>query len=480
LSKVTNSGEISNPANAASSINYIISNLTATEMTVDVNFGGGWWRYLLQKNVATSPLEGTWRLKPVAGAMGVGPTQGDIGWWNNGAGDVTTRACLFDDEYVFNADGTFQNVMQAQTWVEAWQDGQGDGCRTPVSPHNGSNSSTWAYNSGTSTLTINGLGAHIGLSKVTNSGEISNPANAASSINYIISNLTATEMTVDVNFGAGWWRYLLTNETTPPAPSGPTVAAPTPPARPTADVISVFSDAYANVNVTTWGPDWGPSSSMILDNPIEGNATKRIDMTAGKTFAGIVLETYHDLSSFTHFHVDYWIADPVQAGQVLSFKLSNHASQSGETSAIESTPTPTGGSWQSVDVELNSFSIAGGGSALRNSIKEIVISGARANNNVPLYLYFDNLYFHKNTLGTTSNELVKFSMYPNPANDVLNINAQSTINNVSVYNLLGQEVLSTSPNEMQLSIDVNSLNAGIYIVKATIDGVETSSKFTKK
>ncbi len=71
-------------------------------------------------------------------------------------------------------------------------------------------------------------------------------------------------------------------------------------------------------------------------------------------------------------------------------------------------------------------------------------------------------------------------MYPNPANDVLNINAQSTINNVSVYNLLGQEVLSTSPNEMQLSIDVNSLNAGIYIVKATIDGVETSSKFTKK
>ena len=32
-------------------------------------------------------------------------------------GDVITRACLFDDEYVFHTDGTFENILQDETWL---------------------------------------------------------------------------------------------------------------------------------------------------------------------------------------------------------------------------------------------------------------------------------------------------------------------------------------------------------------------------
>ena len=47
-------------------------------------------------------LDGTtWKMAPQAGAMGVGPSLGDYSWWANNATDVTTRACFFDDEYVF-------------------------------------------------------------------------------------------------------------------------------------------------------------------------------------------------------------------------------------------------------------------------------------------------------------------------------------------------------------------------------------------
>jgi hypothetical protein len=42
-------------------------------------------------------IEGTWKLAPNAGSLAVGPNIGDGSWWSNGAGDVTTRACLFDD-----------------------------------------------------------------------------------------------------------------------------------------------------------------------------------------------------------------------------------------------------------------------------------------------------------------------------------------------------------------------------------------------
>ena len=78
----------------------------------------------------------TWKLAPVAGALSVGPGVDDGSWWASSEEDVTTRACLFDDEYVFGADGSFQNVLQDETWNEAWQDGvDADGCGVPVAPH---------------------------------------------------------------------------------------------------------------------------------------------------------------------------------------------------------------------------------------------------------------------------------------------------------------------------------------------------------
>jgi hypothetical protein len=95
--------------------------------------------------------------------MGVGPAQGDFSWWSNSEADLTTRACLFDDLFVFESDGTFRNIMGTETWVETWQAGF-EGCGTPVAPHNGSTAATWSYDG--SSLTITGTGAHIGLPKV--------------------------------------------------------------------------------------------------------------------------------------------------------------------------------------------------------------------------------------------------------------------------------------------------------------------------
>jgi|688.fasta_scaffold00466_14 endoglucanase len=269
--------------------------------------------------------------------------------------------------------------------------------------------------------------------------------------------------------------------TAPPPPAGPATAASTPPARPVADVISAFSDAYANIAVPTWGADWGPSAATISDVSIVGNATKRINFTAGKVFAGIVLGSYNDLSTFTHFHMDYWIANPILTGQALSIKLSNHATQNGETSAIQTVPTPQGGAWVSLDVPLADFIAASNPPNLaRSSIKEIVITAARANDGQALELYFDNLYFHKNTLSSATNELSQFSMYPNPANDVLNINAKGVIENISIVNMVGQNVLTVSPNETFSRLNINQLPAGIYVVTSVIEGVTASAKFIKK
>jgi hypothetical protein len=54
----------------------------------------------------------------------------------------------------------------------------------------------------------------------------------------------------------------------------PPTAAPNPPSRNAADVISLFSDAYSNVDGTIWFPNWG-QTTVVSDITIGGNNTKK-------------------------------------------------------------------------------------------------------------------------------------------------------------------------------------------------------------
>ena len=147
----------------------------------------------------------------MAAALGVGPSMGDITWWSNSEADLTVRACYFDDKYVFNEDGSFHNDMGDETWLEGWQNEGTEGCGAPVAPHDGSNAATWTYDDDSGDLTLNGVGAFIGLPKVYNGGELSNPADAPESITYPVT-MSADEDTMTINIeiqGGAYWRFIL-------------------------------------------------------------------------------------------------------------------------------------------------------------------------------------------------------------------------------------------------------------------------------
>ena len=158
-----------------------------------------------------SPVEGTWMLAPEAGALMVGPAANNGDWWTSSEEDVTTRACYFDDEYVFGADGSFNNVQGTETWLEVWQGVESDQCGAPVAPHDGSNAATWDYNAGTGTVTLNGVGAYLGLPKAVNEGELSSddPPAVPESITYD-ATLSGNTMTLVIECGTGvFWTFKL-------------------------------------------------------------------------------------------------------------------------------------------------------------------------------------------------------------------------------------------------------------------------------
>ena len=153
---------------------------------------------------------GDWQLDPTAGSLAVGPNAGDLSWWSSNADTPAERACLFDDIYRFGADGTFENVLGDQTWLEGWQEGQeGEGCGAPIAPHDGSNAANYTYTD--TSVTVSGSGAFLGLAKVHNAGEDGAPA--GDTITYEVISVDETYMTVHINFGGGVWAFRFINST---------------------------------------------------------------------------------------------------------------------------------------------------------------------------------------------------------------------------------------------------------------------------
>lgn len=163
-----------------------------------------------------SPFVGTWKLAPSAGAMKVGPGIDDGGWWSNSGADVETRACLFDDEYVFHADGTFENILGDTTWLETWQGVPSEQCGTPVAPHDGSNAATWYYDESAQTITLSGIGSFLGLAKAINGDEMNTcGCEAPETRTYNVLSTSDGVMAVYIQSaggGAGYWTFRFAQE----------------------------------------------------------------------------------------------------------------------------------------------------------------------------------------------------------------------------------------------------------------------------
>ena len=437
-------------------------------------------------------LTGTWKMSPQAGAFAVGPSQGNGSYYANTVSDVSTRACFFDDDYVFNANGSFSNVVGTQTWIEGWQGGA-DACGTPVAPHNGSNAASWVYDSNANTITLTGVGAYLGLAKAYNGGELSSPAAAPASITYTVSSFTTNLLTLDIQVGPGWWRFILAKQgVTPTCNDGIQNGTETGvdcggtcsnPCLAQINLPVDFEGTSVNYAVTDFGDN---VSTKIVDPTDAGNTVMRtIKPVSAPLWAGTTIGTPSGFSSPIPFtvsnrkmYVRVWSPDagiPVR----LKVEVSGQPTQSCETQ----TNTTVANGWQTMEFDFNNQ--ASGTAAFNPAFAFNMASiffnfgtdGATAGEKT---YYFDNVSY-----GTPLLQVIQFNasnvkMYPNPTSTIFTIEAQAIIDNVAVYNVLGQEVLVKNPNAASVRIDISELEAGIYIVKTTIDGNQFSSRIIKK
>jgi hypothetical protein len=158
------------------------------------------------------------------------------------------------------------------------------------------------------------------------------------------------------------------NDGTPPLV--PTAAAPVP-THSSANVISVFSDAYSAIAGTDLNPNWGQATA-VTSILIQGNSTLKY---AGLNYQGIQLGSSQNLSAMGFLHLDYW------SGNSSSLKV--FLISPGPVETAYTLQVPTSG-WRSIDIPLSSFAPV--------NLSNVIQLKFEGNGDI----YLDNIYFRKN------------------------------------------------------------------------------------
>lgn len=74
-----------------------------------------------------------------------------------------------------------------------------------------------------------------------------------------------------------------------------------------------------------------------------------------------------------------------------------------------------------------------------------------------------------------------FNIYPNPVKDMLFIETETAVEEVSIYDVYGrQQVTKTPSHQGEVAVDVTDLNSGVYFVKVRTEKGETVKRFVKE
>ncbi len=99
------------------------------------------------------------------------------------------------------------------------------------------------------------------------------------------------------------------------------------------------------------------------------------------------------------------------------------------------------------------------------SVPTAVFNGGQGN--FPLSLYFQGKNSAPNSLGIQefNNNLSNTSLYPNPANDFITVRTENEVQQITVYNILGQPILQSNYK----TVNIAALSTGLYYLKIQFD-----------
>lgn len=156
--------------------------------------------------------------------------------------------------------------------------------------------------------------------------------------------------------------------------ANPTDAAPTP-SQNEADVISIYSDAYTNIDPVDYNPNWSQATVVTEQEVVSGDNILKL---AGLNYQGIDFDgNRQDVSGKTMVHVDIWSKNAV----TINFSLIWDGAEAPKGL------TTVAGQWNSFDIPLSDFT----GVDL-TTIRQMKFDDAGSGTSPTIFV--DNVYFY--------------------------------------------------------------------------------------
>lgn len=233
--------------------------------------------------------------------------------------------------------------------------------------------------------------------------------------------------------------------------SSPANPAPTPTAT---SVLSMYSDAYTNVEVDTWRTEWSQSSFEATS--IKGNATLKYTNLG---FNGIeTIKKPIDASTMTMLHMDVWSPNiTVFNVKLVSFLGDGFGGGNGDSEANLNINLKAN-QWNQISIPLKDFTDAGLKSLA--DLNQLIITSTPFGSGIA---FIDNIYYSSSTTGTDDeHDGNAMSVYPNPVTSGGTLHFSFPVKNVVMYDVNGRVVLESQEQVVNLL----SLPAGAYMLKS--------------
>ena len=157
-----------------------------------------------------------------------------------------------------------------------------------------------------------------------------------------------------------------------PVNSAPTTA-PTAPTAAAANVISIFSDSYTDVEGTDFNPNWG-QSTQVSSLDLDGNSVMKY---SNLNYQGTAFASPLNVIDYESIHIDYYTPDAT----TLNFFLISSGEGKEKAKALDVSNL---GQWNSIDIPLTDFSDV-------VDLADVIQFKVDGNGTV----FFDNIYFKK-------------------------------------------------------------------------------------
>ena len=252
-------------------------------------------------------------------------------------------------------------------------------------------------------------------------------------------------------------------------------------------IVPNYTNDFSSIYDGFWSFGSGAltSSPVIITNDDAewflayfGNDTSRSDSAAINLYADYntwLISSTFDLSGGTYYlNLD---------AAATEFNTTDDAIFGTDIFATLMTSTDGGSTWN----ELYRWNADNNPGADGTSMPEIELTGYTASSKFAIYgessssnfsddidFFADNFSITATSLGMDTLSTSNFTYFPNPVNNVLSIKAQASIDSITVYNMLGQTVVKSTPNTTTTAVDMSKLQTGAYFVQVAINNsIET-------